>query len=94
MQRAFEICFAAVVMVMEVCRFQPIRGFTDFWLSLVLNSWFFQLTNPDSRSTELCRRQPSVWTISRLMQLLSMTEGCAMTLNQEYISKVKVTLHT
>ena len=25
---------------------------------------FFQLSNPDSRSAELCRRQPSVWTIS------------------------------
>ena len=66
MQRVFEICFAAVVMVFGGVSLLTNQRLYRFLVKPRFEMGFFQLTNPDSWSAELCRRQPSVWTISRL----------------------------
>ena len=66
MQRVFEICFAAVVMVFGGVSLLTNQRLYRFLVKPRFELGFFQLFDPDQLVRGALRRQPIVWTISRL----------------------------
>ena len=66
MQRAFEICVAAVVMMFGGVSLLTNQKLYRFLVKHRFELSIFQLIGPDQSVCEALRRQPIVWTISRL----------------------------